>query len=65
MPNYTENYHGYEEGDLIRIVKKLQDQNFLIIHGSADERVHYQHTLHFAKELIREGVSFTEQVPHQ
>jgi dipeptidyl aminopeptidase/acylaminoacyl peptidase len=62
MPNYTDNYGGYEQGDATKIVKKLANKKFLIIHGTADEKVHYQHTLYLTKELIREGVSFTEQV---
>jgi dipeptidyl aminopeptidase/acylaminoacyl peptidase len=62
MPNFTDNYRGYEEGDVTRVVKALKDRKFLVIHGTADERVHYQHTLHLTKALITEGVPFTEQV---
>lgn len=71
MPNFTDNFSGYEQGDATRIVGKLQEQatrnvgksrKFLIIHGTADEKVHYQHTLYLTKALIHGGVSFTEQV---
>ena len=62
LPNFTDNYRGYEEGDVTRVVKDLKNRSFTIIHGTADERVHYQHTLHLTKALINEGVTFTEQV---
>jgi len=62
MPNTTDNFRGYEDGDVTRVVKLLHNRNFLVIHGTADEKVHYQHTLHLTKALINAGVSFTEQV---
>lgn len=62
MPNRTDTCRGYEEGDVTRIAESLRGRNFLIIHGTADMKVEYQHTLHLTKALIREGVSFTEQV---
>jgi len=62
VPNFTDNFRGYENADVTRIVDRLYNRKFLIIHGTADEKVHYQHTLHLTKAMIRERVTFTEQV---
>lgn len=31
MPNLTDNYQGYEEGDLSKHVDKLKDKQFLLV----------------------------------
>ncbi|CAG7717855.1 unnamed protein product [Allacma fusca] len=64
MPNYSDNYRGYEQSDLTRkeIVDKLREKKFLLIHGTADNSVHFQHTLHFSKQLINKGITFKEQI---
>ncbi|XP_035703535.1 inactive dipeptidyl peptidase 10 isoform X2 [Folsomia candida] len=62
LPNFTDNYRGYEDADLTRYVKELQDKNLFIIHGTADIRNHYQHTLHLTKALVTHGTSFMEQI---
>lgn len=59
LPNFTFNY---EEADLTRVVPKLSGKNFMILHGTADEKVHFQHTMYLTKSLIKQGVSFSEQV---
>lgn len=62
LPNFTDNYRGYEDADVSRVVDQLHDKNFLIIHGTADDNVQHQHTLHLTKALVKGGVFFTEQV---
>lgn len=62
LPNFTHNNRGYEEADLTKVVPQLKSKNLMIIHGTADEKVHFQHTMYLTKALIREGVPFSEQV---
>jgi predicted esterase len=62
QPNLTENFKGYAEADLTRLATTLQNKNISIIHGTADNMVNYQHTLHLTKALIKQDTSFTEQV---
>nr|XP_033802752.1 inactive dipeptidyl peptidase 10 isoform X2 [Geotrypetes seraphini] len=44
------NYHG------------LKEENLLIIHGTADAKVHFQHSAELIKHLIKAGVNYTMQV---
>ncbi|CAL8070492.1 unnamed protein product [Orchesella dallaii] len=62
LPHFTYNYEGYKEADLTRLVPQLEGKNFLVVHGTADEKVHFQHTMYLTKALIKHNVSFSEQI---
>jgi dipeptidyl aminopeptidase/acylaminoacyl peptidase len=49
---------AYSETDLSRNVSAFHDINFLLVHGTADDNVHYQNTAVFAKVLTEENVQF-------
>ncbi|XP_034003771.1 dipeptidyl aminopeptidase-like protein 6 [Trematomus bernacchii] len=38
------------------------DKKFLIIHPTADEKVHFQHTAKFISQLINEKANYTLQI---
>jgi dipeptidyl-peptidase-4 len=56
---YTERYmrtpqqnpRGYDNGSAVKLADNLQG-NLLLIHGSADDNVHFQHTIEYARALI-------------
>ncbi|XP_046680384.1 inactive dipeptidyl peptidase 10-like [Homalodisca vitripennis] len=60
-PNVTDNYRGYEESDLSKRAGNLRDKPFLLIHGSADNTVHFQHSMILVHGLTQEGVMFRHQ----
>jgi len=62
LPNFTDNFKGYEVADVKGIANHLKDKKFFIVHGTADLSVHYQHTLYLTKALINDKIAFTEQV---
>jgi dipeptidyl aminopeptidase/acylaminoacyl peptidase len=62
LPNYTDNYRGYEDADVTRLGSDLKDKKFFVIHGTADIDVHHQHTLYLTKALVKDRISFNEQV---
>ncbi|XP_013200635.1 venom dipeptidyl peptidase 4 [Amyelois transitella] len=65
---YTERYMdtpqknplGYQRSDLLAAASKLRDRKFLLIHGTGDDNVHYQHSLQLAKKLQHEDISFQQ-----
>ncbi|XP_050544681.1 prolyl endopeptidase FAP-like isoform X2 [Daktulosphaira vitifoliae] len=60
-PNVTDNYRGYEDSNLNKKAKYLKDKLLLLIHGSADEVVHYQHSMMIIKALTENGILFRHQ----
>ena len=66
---YTERYmrrpqvnsRGYEEASLLPRAKDLTG-NVLIIHGTADDNVHAQHTWQYVDALVQAGKQFEMQI---
>ncbi|MGF1579309.1 MAG: S9 family peptidase [Gemmataceae bacterium] len=54
----SDNAKGYQEGSPINYAKKLEG-NLLIIHGTADDNVHYANTEAVVNELIAANKQFT------
>lgn len=62
MPNITGNYKGYEEAELTRRVDGLKEKSLYLVHGTADENVHLQHGLHYARALSSAGIVYSQQI---
>ncbi|XP_050712996.1 inactive dipeptidyl peptidase 10-like isoform X2 [Eriocheir sinensis] len=54
------NYKGYEAADATKVVGNLKGKMFLLMHGTADDNVHYRHSMMLAKALVDEGVLFQQ-----
>ncbi len=54
----TDNVEGYREGSPVTHTKKLQG-NLLIIHGTADDNVHYQNFELLVNELVKNNKLFS------
>lgn len=57
MRTPQQNIEGYEKGSPIALAEKLQG-NLLLIHGTADDNVHLQNSMEYARALINEGKHF-------
>lgn len=57
MRTPEQNASGYDAGSAIKLADKLEG-NLLIIHGSADDNVHFQNTMVYADALIKANKQF-------
>lgn len=53
---------AYEISKLSHRVSLLKDQTFLIIHPTADEKIHFQHTTDLITHLIRAKANYSLQI---
>ncbi|KAF0035865.1 hypothetical protein F2P81_011177 [Scophthalmus maximus] len=47
---------------LLEEVNKLKDENFLILHGTADARVHFQHSAELLSRLVKVEANYSLQL---
>ncbi|XP_072300448.1 dipeptidyl peptidase 4 [Eucyclogobius newberryi] len=63
---YTERYmgtpkdnpDGYRNGSVIKRARNFKNVDFLLIHGTADDNVHFQQAAQISKALVNEQVDF-------
>jgi dipeptidyl-peptidase-4 len=59
MRTPQENADGYDKNSPINFVDDLTG-NFLLIHGTADDNVHYQNTMNLTTALIKANKQFSQ-----
>jgi dipeptidyl-peptidase-4 len=57
MQTPQENGKGYDEDSPINHVEKLEGK-FLLVHGTADDNVHYQNSIEMVDALVKSGKQF-------
>lgn len=57
MRTYEENPEGYDQNSPINFVDRLKG-NYLLVHGMADDNVHFQHTAEMTNALIKANKQF-------
>jgi len=57
MRTPQQNAMGYEAGSPIKLANKLEG-NLLLVHGSADDNVHFQNTMDYAGALVNANKQF-------
>ncbi len=61
MRTPKENFTNYEKNSPIQLARNLQGR-LLLIHGTADDNVHFQNTMYYASALVEAGKQFEMQV---
>uniref|UniRef100_A0A8C6M7R5 A-type potassium channel modulatory protein DPP6 n=1 Tax=Nothobranchius furzeri TaxID=105023 RepID=A0A8C6M7R5_NOTFU len=59
---YGKTFYFKSTANLAHRASQFMDKKFLIIHPTADEKVHFQHTAKFISQLISEKANYTLQV---
>jgi dipeptidyl-peptidase-4 len=59
MQTNKENKKGYDETSPLKMADRIKG-NYLLVHGMADDNVHYQNTAEMLKALYKSNVPFTQ-----
>lgn len=62
LPTNEDNLKAYEDSDLCKYPERFRGKQFYLIHGTADDNVHYQQSLMLAKALEGADILFRQQV---
>ena len=62
LPTANDNLRAYEKSDLCKKAENFRGKQFYLIHGTADDNVHYQQSLMLARALEAADILFRQQV---
>jgi len=60
LPTPDDNLAGYQASDVTAKAKKLANKKYLMVHGTADDNVHYQQSMMFARAMEEADVLFKQ-----
>lgn len=66
LPTVSDNLNNYEASDISRnlTTNALAQHKYMLVHGNADDNVHYQNALVFTNALVAADLDFVQVVRH-
>jgi dipeptidyl-peptidase-4 len=62
LPTPEDNLQGYNASDVTRLVEEFRDKQFYLLHGNADDNVHYLQSMELSRALEVSNILFRQQV---
>ena len=62
LPGPVGNWKGYESSDLSAKAMNFHGKNYFLIHGTADDNVHFQQSMVLTRALVDFNILFRLQV---
>jgi dipeptidyl-peptidase-4 len=62
LPSLRDNLEGYRNAALTKISLNIRNKQYLLVHGTLDDNVHYQQSMMLAKTLEHNDVLFQQMV---
>jgi len=60
LPTPEDNLAGYQRSDVTAKARKLANKKYLMVHGTADDNVHYQQSMMLARAMEEADVLFRQ-----
>ncbi|KAG7502666.1 inactive dipeptidyl peptidase 10 isoform X1 [Solea senegalensis] len=52
----------YQFSSVLQNIQALQEQTLMLVHGTADANIHFQHTAELVKNLVKVGANYSMQI---
>ncbi len=62
LPTPEDNNVGYDSGSVTTQVENFKNKTFFLVHGNADDNVHYHQSMILARALEKADVMFNQLV---
>jgi len=60
LPTEADNWANYNASSVMNHIENIRSKQFLLVHGNADDNVHFQQSMMLARQLEKDDVMFSQ-----